>query len=61
MERVGTREIEGKVTRVGASNSGGERVSLKKSDVFTDPAFAYSYGESRSATGGGGRKKKSGK
>ena len=30
MERVGTRDMEGKVTRVGASKSGGERVSIKK-------------------------------
>ena len=29
MERVGTRDIEGKATRVGASESGGERVSIK--------------------------------
>ncbi len=26
----GAREVEGKVTRVGASKSGGERVSIKK-------------------------------
>jgi hypothetical protein len=30
MERAGTRDIEGKVTRVGASKPGGERVSIKK-------------------------------
>ena len=30
MERRGARDIEGKVTRVGASKSGGERVSIKK-------------------------------
>jgi hypothetical protein len=29
----GTRDIEGKVTRVGASKSGSERVSIKKEKV----------------------------
>jgi hypothetical protein len=32
MERIGTRDMEGKVTRVGASESGGERVSIKKEE-----------------------------
>ena len=29
----GTRDIEGKVTRVGASKPGGERVSIKKAEL----------------------------
>jgi len=34
MERAGTRDIEGKVTRVGAGKPGGERVSIKKEEVL---------------------------
>ena len=37
MERVGTRDIEGKVTRVGANKSGGERVSIKKEGRKASP------------------------
>jgi hypothetical protein len=36
MERCGTRDIEGKATRVGASKPGGERVSIKKQTGETE-------------------------
>ena len=48
MEHAGTRDIEGKVTRVGASRPGGERVSKKeeeRSETDSNENLAFSQGQ----------------